>query len=374
MADGEALESFGVTITFMREIAVVGVAGELDLVSAPSVKAILGEVIDGGHTSVVLDLAQLRFMGAAGLEIIATCASRLAKAGGELAIRTPSALVVRLLEITGLTEAIRLEGPFHHLGPEQSENRPGEPARDVAVELVGHVRQVTAIPADDDVVDGALRLVVALARATVGGADGVSVSLRRHGRLATVAASDQTILDMDASQYATGEGPCVDASVEGRWFHIESLDDETRWPAFVPTAKELGINAILSSPLLADGQPVGALNIYSRNSAAFAPKDQELAAIFATEASTILKDAGAAASDDQLTERLQDALVARGVIAQAQGVLMERGGISPEAAFAALRRFSQETNTTLRDRSAEIVASAGRYEVRPFDQDAGPRE
>ena len=58
----------------------------------------------------------------------------------------------------------------------------------------------------------ALRLAVE--RATVGGADGVSVSLRRHG-LAPVAASDQTISDMDANQYATGEGgPCVDASVD----------------------------------------------------------------------------------------------------------------------------------------------------------------
>lgn len=91
------------------------------------------------------------------------------------------------------------------------------------------------------------------------GADGVSVSLRRHGHLATVASSDQTILEMDADQYATGEGPCVDASVEGRWFHVESLDNETRWPAFIPRAQKLGINAILSIPLLAGDRPIGAL-------------------------------------------------------------------------------------------------------------------
>ena len=133
--------------------------------------------------------------------------------------------------------------------------------------------------------------MVALARATVGGADGVSVSLRRHGHLATVAASDQTISDMDASQYATGEGPCVDASVKGRWFHAESLDTETRWPAFTPRAQALGINAILSSPLLVEDRPVGALNIYSRTAMAFAPKDQELASVFAAEASLVLTSA-----------------------------------------------------------------------------------
>jgi len=136
-----------------------------------------------------------------------------------------------------------------------------------------------------------------------GGADGVSVSLRRHGRLATVAASDQTISDMDAIQYATGEGPCVDASVEGRWFHAESLDTEFRWPAFMPGALALGINSILSSPLLARDKPVGALNIYSHTESAFAPKDQELASVFAAQASVILTDAGLDVTDEQLASR-----------------------------------------------------------------------
>ena len=71
---------------------------------------------------------------------------------------------------------------------------------------------------------------MALARVTVGGADGVSVSLRRRGELTTVAASDETVSGMDRDQYATGEGPCVSASTEGHWFHVESVDDERRWP------------------------------------------------------------------------------------------------------------------------------------------------
>jgi hypothetical protein len=247
--------------------------------------------------------------------------------------------------------------PLEHLGPEQPESTPSPFDRNSDDDLTHHLRRVTAIPADDDVVDGALRLVVALAKATIGGADGVSVSLRRHGRLATVAASDQTILDMDAGQYATGEGPCVDASVEGRWFHVEYLGDEERWPAFIPRAKKLGINAILSSPLLAEERPVGALNIYSRTAAAFAPKDQELASIFATETSIILRDAGVAISDEQLTRRIQEAMVSREIISLARGIIMGRDRCSSDDAFAALRRISQETNAPLRDCAAEIVIS-----------------
>ena len=171
-----------------------------------------------------------------------------------------------------------------------------------------------------------------------------------------MAASDPTVLDMDAAQYATGEGPCVDASTAGRWFHAVSLEAEVRWPQFTPRAKALGIRAILSSPLVAWGQPVGALNIYSHRPLAFATDDQRLAMKFATEVSAVLTDAGLDASDEQRTERFQASLRSREVIAQAQGMLMERDGLSESAAFTLLRLHSQRTGQSLRARAEEITA------------------
>jgi GAF domain-containing protein len=160
---------------------------------------------------------------------------------------------------------------------------------------------------------------------------------------------------MDANQYATGEGPCIDATVEGRWFHAESLEHETRWPAFSPRARSLGISAILSSPLVANGQPVGALNIYSRTALAFAAKEQELAATFAAEASRVLT--AALAVDDHMTERLQEALRTRELIAEAQGVIMARQGVGENEAFDILRHLSQTTNRSLRERAEAVVDS-----------------
>jgi anti-anti-sigma factor len=361
---------FGITITFVGDDVVLRLVGDLDLVSAPDLIAVVGGLINGGRVSLLLDLAGVSSMGAAGLGAIALAADRLHSSGGDLAIRSASPLVTRLLDITGLDAVVRVaESEIEHLGPEEAKHGPERSLRSGAVNLIHPLRQVAAVPADDDVVDGALRLVVALARATVGGADGVSVSLRRHGRLATVASSNQTILDMDADQYATGEGPCVDASVEGRWFHIESLDNESRWPAFVPRAKELGINAILSSPLMAQQRPVGALNIYSRTAAAFAVKDQELAAIFASEASMILEDAGAAVSDGELSARLQEAMESREVITLARGVMMERDALSAERAFASLLRSSRQTSKPLRELAAEIVASVSVFSTGWFEHD-----
>lgn len=362
----DPLAGFAATLTFSGHRAVLGVLGEVDLASAPELAAVMHAVIDRGHTDVVVDLAGTDFMGAAGLGVIATTGGRLRSFGGGLTIRSRSAMVARMLDLTGLTELVTLEavGPVDPidppLGPEQTAAVPGSP---VVIDSIGageQWRRMSALPADVDVVDGALRLVVALARATVSGADGVSLSLRRHGHLATVAASDQTISDMDADQYATGEGPCVDASVEGRWFHVESLDQETRWPSFTPRALELGISSILSSPLLAADRPVGALNMYSRTAVAFGSKEQELASIFATEASLILMHAGVDVSDEQCSGRLTDALRSRQVIAQAQGVVMERDGISEEEAYTLLRDFSRRSNRPLRDWAADLVGSTRR--------------
>ncbi len=364
-APKDHLGQFAVTVGFVKTRAVVSIRGQADRVNAPELGAILDVVIER-HLFVVLDLSELDFINGWGLGVIAARASRLRRLGGTLTIRSPSAMVLRMLDTTGLAEVVRLEHPFpsrRRLGAEQSSEIAETLVATEPYRLPSQIARITAIPADADVVDGALRLVVALARATVGGADGVSVSLRRHGHLATVAASDQTISDMDASQYATGEGPCVDASVKGRWFHAESLDIETRWPAFTPRAQALGINAILSSPLLAEERPVGALNIYSRTAMAFAPKDQELASVFAAEASLVLTSAGVDVTDEQLSRRRNEALATRRVIAQAEGVIMEREGVEADDAYSMLCDYSRRSDRPFRERAEDVVASTRRLQL-----------
>lgn len=349
-----------ISASFGAEQTVLRLRGEVDVHTAPELGAFFEAALASGYSSIVLDLSDLEFVDAAALGVIVNAWHHLAGAGGQLAIRSPSVRVSRILEHSELAKVAGLGKAGLSLGQVGLERplQPPMPAvRSGSDALTKQLSTLAALPAADDVVDGALRLVVALALATVGCADGVSVSLRRHGRLATVAASNQTVLDMDAGQYATGEGPCVDASIEGSGFHVESLNTETRWPAFIPRATALGINSILSSPLLAHDQPVGALNIYSRVAAAFAPKDQLVAAMLATEASIILSDAGVEVTNDQWANRLQQALRSRQIIDQAQGVIMERNGVSADDAYTLLRRLSLETTRPLLERAEDIVAS-----------------
>jgi anti-anti-sigma factor len=352
---------FEITTSSDGRNPVLALRGKVQNHAAFELGARLDATIDEHPESVVLDLSELEFMGAAGMVAISNAERRLADLGSELTVRSPSVLVNRLIAMMEAAEESRLERslPGHgHLGPEDHTSAPFYPPLSPKSLSDDDLRRITALPADPDVVDGALRLLVELARTCVRGADGVSVSLLRHGVLSTVAASNQTIMSMDADQYATGEGPCVDAALKGHWFHAESLDKETRWPLFTPRARGLGIKAILSSPLKAFEMPVGALNIYSLTAESFEIKDQETAAIFAQKASVILSDARAGVSDSKMALRYKEALQSRKVITLATGVIMEREGIDEDDAFTALLRLSLYHGESLRSRAETVVLSS----------------
>lgn len=335
---------------------VVGVCGDLDLSTVGMLRGVVDVLIDEGHQDVVLDLAELAHLGAAGLGAVAHAAGRLRADGGRLTLRAVPALPLRLLDVVDMTDLVDIEPrpPGPPLGPVQ---RPGDHSfvgdgsLDVAL-----LSAVASIPSSNEVVDGALDLVTELALATVAGADGVSVSLRRRGTISTVASSNETIERMDRHQYETGQGPCLAAAAEGSWYHVESLSEERRWPAFTPLALDQGIASILSSPLIASGQPVGALNIYSNVEGAFGPNEQEVAGRLAEQASRILAGARVAGAD---TSSRADALLSREVIAQARGVLMARHHISAEAAAARLHQSARAGGITVKQFASDVTASTG---------------
>jgi anti-anti-sigma factor len=357
---------FSADTSFEGSAATVVLRGTFENLAAFQLGDILDAAIDRQPTSMVLDLAELNFMGAAGLVAVSNAEKRLAALGVTLTIKSPSTLVNRLVDTLHIAEMTKLErglAEHGHLGPEQLSLLGAVTQRFGSTMSSRDLRRVTALPADPDVVDGALRLIVELTRTGIDAADGVSVSLLRHGVLSTVAATDHTIMAMDADQYATREGPCVDASLKGHWFHAESLDDEIRWPAFTPRARALGIRAILSSPLTSFEEPIGALNIYSRTVSPFEIHDQERAAAFAQMASEILSDARASVSDTQVAVRFQEALRSRAEVSLAKGIIMERDGIGEEDAFTALLRASHRNGEPIRQRAAAIVRSVGRPQL-----------
>ena len=76
------------------------------------------------------------------------------------------------------------------------------------------------------------------------------------------------------------------------------------------------------------------------------------------DSATIRADASDARADasDLRADHLEIALDSRGVIGMAMGILMHAQNIDPDAAFAVLRRASQNQNRKLRVVASELVA------------------
>ena len=332
-------------VEFLADSVVVAVAGELDPRTAGVFAGALHAMVDAGHRDLVVDVGGVSFTDAAGLGAFAGVLRRLRPLGGTISLRSASAMLRRVFDITGMSDLV----VFVEADPSNG----GE--TDLAASGSG-----APLRSSTRVVDAALRLITAVAASTVENADGVSVTLERHGRLLTVAASDDAVKEMDRHQYDTGEGPCLSAKAEGRWFYIESLAEEDRWPEFVPLALEQGIHSILSSPLMTKDRPQGALNIYSSQEHAFSTRDQELAALFSAQASESLTTAGPDETDEEVSQRFATALTTRRIIHQAQGVLMGRDGLSADVAAGALHRGARAADVTVLEYATELVAGTDR--------------
>ncbi|MCW2671341.1 MAG: hypothetical protein JWO27_3238 [Frankiales bacterium] len=318
-------------------VAVLRLAGEIDVAVHEPFQLLLDEVARLGASQVVVDVTGVTFCDAYGLGLLVVAANRLQRTGTQLSVRGADANLFRLFQLSDLVSLLRVERP---------------PSSEALLRGLHKSREAAHAQA---VLTATLQLVATMTQAVVHGADGASITLPANGTFQTVAASNDTVLEMDHDQYETGEGPCLDAARTGVRYLATSLDDEARWPVFVPRARARGIRSILSTPLNVRVGPLGALNLYSRSVSAFSATETDWADQFASEAATVLSTAQATASPEGLDAQVRQALLSREVIALAQGVMMERYSMSAPTARAALRRESRRTSQPLRDLCERLV-------------------
>jgi len=226
-------------------------------------------------------------------------------------------------------------------------------------DVVRGMAELGGVLLSEQTLDDLLELIVSLARSSLGGADGVSVSLLEAGVPITTNSSDDVVRELDGVQYASDEGPCIDAMKTGTQVQVALAEETDRYPHFSPAAMQRFMTGILSTPLKVLEETTGALNVYSASVARFGEEDADIAGRFAAQASILLANAAAYAAAVRKSDQLQLALQSRDLIGQAKGILMERNRCSAEEAFDMLRRTSQHANRKLTSVAEEVVESHG---------------
>jgi GAF domain-containing protein len=213
-----------------------------------------------------------------------------------------------------------------------------------------------------------LQRVVDTAVATIEGCDLAGITVFGEHGVTTSSHSHPTVIEIDAVQHASAEGPCLDAVSSSAAVYAGDLADDARYPTFGAHAATAGIRSALAFPVRSD-EVRGALNLYARLPHAYGATDRGKGVILAMLAGVALTSVAHRHAMEQRNVNLQQAMLYREVIGQAQGILMEREHITADQAFAILRRASQHLNEKLRDVARTLVETGqvpdGGEEPRP---------
>jgi GAF domain-containing protein len=176
---------------------------------------------------------------------------------------------------------------------------------------------------------------------------GVALAVR-GGRLEVPAVTDPVVAEIYEFQTAGGDGPLVESMRDHATVLVRDTATETRWPDWAGMVLGLGVRSVLDVPLSTAAGTMGVLGLYSTEPDAFGTDDEAVAHILARHASIAVANA-------RQEQSMAAAIDARKLVGQAMGILMERYDIDGDKAFAVLKRYSQDTNTKLRDVAQELV-------------------
>jgi GAF domain-containing protein len=189
------------------------------------------------------------------------------------------------------------------------------------------------------------------------GYDAASVTTRVGDALSSVGVTDQRVVSLDEAQYATGEGPCLQALDQNVEVFVGDIASHDGWDLFQQTADYLGIRSSLSLPIGADTEQLAAsLNLYSRRITDRNEDRVRHATGFAAQLAAAMDSVDSYRAAARLARELADAMRSRATIEQAKGILIAERNVSPEDAFALLVQMSQNSNTKVATLAAEIVA------------------
>jgi len=216
-----------------------------------------------------------------------------------------------------------------------------------------------ALLTEDSNLQAGLRRIAEAGCALLRNCAGASVTIIEHSSPATVGATNELAMAIDQSQYEVDDGPCLSAARESRTIRIDDVSVEGRWPHYRTAAVNAGILSTLALPLHLETESYrGGLNIYGQVPGAFGDDDEQLASMFADQASIIVANTRAYWAAFEMTRNLTAAMESREVIEQAKGVLMVTHRLSADGAFDRLRQRSQAENRKLRDIARETVDDA----------------
>jgi hypothetical protein len=165
-------------------------------------------------------------------------------------------------------------------------------------------------------------------------------------------------------QFTLGEGPCIDASRDGRPVLEPDLAEPatTRWVAFGPPAVAAGVRAVFGFPVRVGAVGIGALNLYRDRPGPLTDDQYADALVLADVAAEFILLVQAEASPGELAAELESGASFHYVVHQASGMVSAQLEVSVEQALVRLRAHAFLTGIPLTDVARNVVDRTLRFE------------
>jgi GAF domain len=195
-----------------------------------------------------------------------------------------------------------------------------------------------------------------------------------------LAATDGDAQRMEDLQFVLGEGPCVDANRSGRPVLIPDLGRTAadRWPAFAPSATDLGVVAAFTFPLRAGAISFGVLDLYRRTRGPLTDHELVEALAFADAGAAVLlhlrygtdegpgvvPGEGPGLAFDSVDGDLDvtDVLDRRAAVHQAAGMISVQLMVGLATALLRLRLHAYTAERPILDVAEDVVARRMRFD------------
>lgn len=100
------MSELGAQLDISTNVSGWKLCGEVDAHTAPTLAAAMASLPDG---VVLVDVAEVSFMDSSGLRVLLDATTRARGAGGDVVLARPTPAIVRLVEISGLADQLRLD-------------------------------------------------------------------------------------------------------------------------------------------------------------------------------------------------------------------------------------------------------------------------
>ena len=109
-------QDFQIEESVAGALPVIAVSGEIDVATAPQLRECLHRVIAEGGSTIVLDLLAVTFLDSTALGVLVGALKRCRELGGELHVVVADPRIMKIFEITGLTNVFTITDSLQAAG------------------------------------------------------------------------------------------------------------------------------------------------------------------------------------------------------------------------------------------------------------------